>query len=431
MKPFSFEPLQNIDKLSNPNPSNSEYFLQSFYQKQTHSLLRPKYYSHLSSFTNSQNQKSSIEKKTLQKFSTKNSLQFFSKNNKLVNLFTDPLSLSVLNSNKKPHHKIIDESNIVFMNKKVNRAQVNKVKPARLSLENGLARHSEGFQSLVNKFQNSLKTSKEVPKAYLNKEIRRFIGKSKFSKGQNNENNENHSNNKNLPQNKKIEQHHFQSIQLKPLISSPNCDLNSIASGKKFSYNFEAIEFSSLDKKPLNINNLTKKSPTQKENVLMMIKKKKDENSQFIKKSENEEELTPTTKNYKDLKIEISPNENLNKKYDIEKIFEHSPLLNNQKRVLDLKPSIKRNYKEIRKALKKALRYMAELKLTIPEIMNNQVFSKKPYQKEGSYDFIKATKNGNLNLMKKLLDFNKYLIFDFDDVIDIDNFLLFYFFFHL
>ncbi len=56
--------------------------------------------------------------------------------------------------------------------------------------------------------------------------------------------------------------------------------------------------------------------------------------------------------------------------------------------------------------------------------MNNNVFSKKPYQKEGAYEFIKATKRGDLSKMKKYLEINKYLVYDFDDVFSLKSVFL-------
>ena len=50
------------------------------------------------------------------------------------------------------------------------------------------------------------------------------------------------------------------------------------------------------------------------------------------------------------------------------------------------------------------------------KLINNYVFSNKPYQKDGAYEFIKATKRGDLSTMKKYLEINKFLVYDFDDV---------------
>ena len=41
--------------------------------------------------------------------------------------------------------------------------------------------------------------------------------------------------------------------------------------------------------------------------------------------------------------------------------------------------------------------------------MADKIFSNKPYQKQYSYDFITAAKNGNFQVIQSLLSFNKYL----------------------
>ena len=62
------------------------------------------------------------------------------------------------------------------------------------------------------------------------------------------------------------------------------------------------------------------------------------------------------------------------------------------------------------------------------KIMSNCVFSKKPYQKQGSYEFIKATKRGDLVTITKMFEVNRFWIFDFDDVLFCEKCLINIFF---
>ena len=50
--------------------------------------------------------------------------------------------------------------------------------------------------------------------------------------------------------------------------------------------------------------------------------------------------------------------------------------------------------------------------------MDNKIMSKRPYEKKCSKEFIYACKNGDIETVKKLLKYNKYLVYDFDQVIN-------------
>ena len=50
------------------------------------------------------------------------------------------------------------------------------------------------------------------------------------------------------------------------------------------------------------------------------------------------------------------------------------------------------------------------------QLIKNQIFSKNPYQKAYSKELIEAVKTGNIPFIKELLNFNKYLVYDFDNV---------------
>ena len=48
--------------------------------------------------------------------------------------------------------------------------------------------------------------------------------------------------------------------------------------------------------------------------------------------------------------------------------------------------------------------------------MNNKIFSTKPYENPQSKEFILASRVGDIIKAKKLLETNKYLVYDFDIV---------------
>lgn len=47
-------------------------------------------------------------------------------------------------------------------------------------------------------------------------------------------------------------------------------------------------------------------------------------------------------------------------------------------------------------------------------MIENKVFSKKPYQRKMSNEFIHAVKLNQMDRVNELLEYNRYLVFDFD-----------------
>ncbi|EAR83390.2 ankyrin repeat protein (macronuclear) [Tetrahymena thermophila SB210] len=70
--------------------------------------------------------------------------------------------------------------------------------------------------------------------------------------------------------------------------------------------------------------------------------------------------------------------------------------------------------KQHRANLIKILNQIKNLNLTPKEILLNNVFSTKPFEKQYSYEFITAAKHNNLLLCDFLITKNKYLVYDFD-----------------
>ena len=61
-----------------------------------------------------------------------------------------------------------------------------------------------------------------------------------------------------------------------------------------------------------------------------------------------------------------------------------------------------------------ALVKLSRLGHNLDQILKEKIFSKVPFQTKGSYGFMSAAKNGDIETMKKLLKFEKYIIYDFD-----------------
>ena len=70
--------------------------------------------------------------------------------------------------------------------------------------------------------------------------------------------------------------------------------------------------------------------------------------------------------------------------------------------------------KQMRKGMLDYLKKLRRLGLNIEECHKHDIFSKKPYQKEFSYQFIENVKLGKIHEAYRLLKKNKYLVYDFD-----------------
>ena len=57
---------------------------------------------------------------------------------------------------------------------------------------------------------------------------------------------------------------------------------------------------------------------------------------------------------------------------------------------------------------------LSRLKVDLNAYFQGKVFSKNPFEKEGSYELIEAAKFGEINKLLKLLKENKNLVYDFD-----------------
>ena len=58
------------------------------------------------------------------------------------------------------------------------------------------------------------------------------------------------------------------------------------------------------------------------------------------------------------------------------------------------------------------------LGINTKDFCNQQIFSDKPYDKDFSFEFLNAAKENNIPKLEHYLNnMNKYLVYDFDDVI--------------
>ncbi|CAD8044393.1 unnamed protein product [Paramecium primaurelia] len=73
-----------------------------------------------------------------------------------------------------------------------------------------------------------------------------------------------------------------------------------------------------------------------------------------------------------------------------------------------------RSKKQLRQLLLRAINKIKKLGLTIKYVMQNKIFSKKPYEKPLSKQFIHAAKKNQIDEINNLLSINPYLVFDFD-----------------
>lgn len=71
----------------------------------------------------------------------------------------------------------------------------------------------------------------------------------------------------------------------------------------------------------------------------------------------------------------------------------------------------------ILKSLKITLSKMKRLNLMLDECIKNKIFSKNPFQRPLSYEFIKCAKEGDVKTAAKLVLEDKFLVYEYDYVI--------------
>ncbi|CAD8119429.1 unnamed protein product [Paramecium sonneborni] len=74
----------------------------------------------------------------------------------------------------------------------------------------------------------------------------------------------------------------------------------------------------------------------------------------------------------------------------------------------------KRTKKQLRHCLLRALKKLKEMNVSTKMMVQKQIFSKKPYQKPYSQEFIHAVKLNQIEKVHQYLEKNQYLVFDFD-----------------
>ena len=428
MKPNRLEPINPL-KSRDGLPLKGEYFLSSFYKTIDRStLLHP----HHQNTSKNLSQKSlpSVKKQTIIdsfsksnirrgiiKSQTKEAMQFYSKNNKLTHIFNDPETqkslMATIRGDRREKGGETERSYVYYYNKSNTKKPLVKTKPARLSLQIKTTQ-SENFQGLLNKFHTNL-TSKTPEPNYLQQKIGSFLKKTRYSK----QNQVHNNNQESLFKYKEFMQKFPNALeimtesqkgvtleQIQEIINSAKLDPKRVRFKLESFEDFKRLVNGQIIDKPIDVENLAQfEKKSEKKAIKEMLKSKKEE-VQRLSRNPN-------------LKIDMKQiNVNNNNLNEVEEILSTSPLLGNQRKIVEQhRPSFKRSYAKTRKALKDGLIYLASLNLTIPDLMKNCVFSKKPYQKEGSYELIRAAKRGDLETMKKLLNFNRFLVFDFDDVL--------------
>ncbi|CAD8176508.1 unnamed protein product [Paramecium pentaurelia] len=74
----------------------------------------------------------------------------------------------------------------------------------------------------------------------------------------------------------------------------------------------------------------------------------------------------------------------------------------------------KRSKKQLRMILLRAINKLKAMNIDPQYMIENKVFSKKPYQRKMSNEFIHAVKLNQMDRVNELLEYNRYLVFDFD-----------------
>ncbi|CAD8202988.1 unnamed protein product [Paramecium pentaurelia] len=78
---------------------------------------------------------------------------------------------------------------------------------------------------------------------------------------------------------------------------------------------------------------------------------------------------------------------------------------------------LKHKYKTIRASLIQYLRHLEKLKLTTKEFLSHKVFPSKPFEHSQSKHFFQLCKQGQDQQIIKLLDDNKYLVYEYDHLL--------------
>ncbi|CAD8140307.1 unnamed protein product [Paramecium octaurelia] len=148
----------------------------------------------------------------------------------------------------------------------------------------------------------------------------------------------------------------------------------------------------------------SKKSSSQCKSVHKLIRLKQSDHYQ--------EELYGiiTKLNYSPLRVDTSF---LKKQIQPPKIVQPQPDIEPEipKSVLPYPPRTK---KQLRSFLLRALKKIKALGLTIKYVMEHKIFSKKPYEKQYSKEFIHAAKQNKMEEIENYLQINPYLVFDYD-----------------
>ena len=103
-------------------------------------------------------------------------------------------------------------------------------------------------------------------------------------------------------------------------------------------------------------------------------------------------------------------------------IFEDSLNSNRYLQIISDVKTSKANFSQVRKSLRETLDMIFELKLNLKAFRERKVLSTKPFEKLGSYEFIHAAKQGNLEKIEEMLKKNRFLVYDFDYVSRIFDF---------
>ncbi|CAD8136425.1 unnamed protein product [Paramecium octaurelia] len=149
----------------------------------------------------------------------------------------------------------------------------------------------------------------------------------------------------------------------------------------------------------------SKKSSSQCRSVHKFIRLKQSDHS-------NEELYNIITKlNYSPLHVDTTSI--CKKQIQPQKVIQPQPYIKPEipKSVLPYPPRTK---KQLRQFLLRALKKIKALGLTIKYVMEHKIFSKKPYEKINSKEFIHAAKQNKKEDIENYLQINPYLVFDYD-----------------